>query len=190
MAEHRLKVPLDEEGVRSLKVGDTVWLSGTIYTARDEAHRRLMEENPPWASGLKDGAIYHCGPLVIDLGGTYRLISAGPTTSSRMNSLAPGVMRKYGVRVLIGKGGMDNGVSAALRELGGVYLALAGGAGALAASRLVFKAVHYLDLGMPEAVWILEARELGPMTVAMDSHGGSIYSEVKRRAEKRLKELL
>jgi len=169
-----LKTPLGDE-VLTLKAGERVTLSGMIHTARDEAHLRMKTEGIPFEP--EGAAIYHCGPVVKD----NRIIAAGPTTSARMNELS-GFLLDAGVRALIGKGGMGDTVREELRGRG-VYLAFTGGCAALAASRMTLKGVFFEDLGMPEAVWAIECREL-PLTVAIDAEGNDLFRDIRRRAEK------
>jgi len=168
-----LRTPLGDE-VLDLRAGDTVTLSGTIYTARDEAHLRMMEEGIPFDP--EGAAIYHCGPVVQD----GRLVVAGPTTSARMNALT-GFLIDAGVRALVGKGGMGPEVVEELRGRA-VYLALTGGCAALAAARMSLSGVYFEDLGMAEAVWVIKADNL-PLTVGIDVHGGDIFHAVREKAK-------
>jgi fumarate hydratase subunit beta len=175
----QLKTPLGEE-VLELHAGDRVELSGIIYTARDEAHLRMMEEKIPFDP--EGAVIFHCGPVVAD----GRIMAAGPTTSSRMNSLC-GFLLDAGVRAFIGKGGMSGEVSSLMKGRA-VYLAYTGGCAALAASKMKLRGVYYEDLGMAEAVWEIEVDRL-PLTVAMDAHGGNLYSGVITNAQKSFESL-
>ncbi len=168
-----LTTPLGDE-VLALRAGDRVTLSGTIYTARDEAHLRMMEEGIPFDP--EGAVVYHCGPVVQN----DRIVAAGPTTSARMNALT-GFLLDAGVRALIGKGGMGDEVARALRDRG-VYLAFTGGCAALAAARMHLRGVFFEDLGMAEAVWVIEVDEL-PLTVGIDSCGGDLFESVKRKAK-------
>lgn len=168
-----LTTPLGDE-VLSLRAGDRVTLSGTIYTARDEAHLRMLEEGIPFDP--KGAVIYHCGPVVQD----NRIVVAGPTTSARMNALT-GFVLDAGVRALIGKGGMSGEVAQELRGRA-VYLAFTGGCAALAAARMRLAGVYFEDLGMAEAVWVIEVDEL-PLTVGIDAHGGDLFEAVRTKAK-------
>lgn len=168
-----LTTPLGDE-VLSLRAGDAVTLSGTVYTARDEAHLRMMEEGIPFDP--QGAAVYHCGPVIRD----GRVLAAGPTTSARMNRLS-GFILDAGVRALIGKGGMGPEVREQLRGRG-VYLAFTGGCAALAAARMTLKGVYFEDLGMAEAVWEIELDHL-PLIVGIDAHGGDLFSEIDRKAK-------
>jgi fumarate hydratase subunit beta len=175
MTEHRLKTPLSSADVRMLHCGDVVFLSGTIYTARDKAHALMRAKGSPVT--LEGSAIYHCGPLIQgDL-----VLSAGPTTSGRMARYTGDVLGQ-GVRAIIGKGGLPGEPF-----LGkAVYLAYPGGCGAGAARQLKIRDVHLKELGMAEAMWEFEAHGLGPMIVAVDTHGGDLYRDVRESAKKRL----
>lgn len=190
MKEARLTIPLDESAIRDLKTGDVVYLSGDIFTARDEAHLRAMEyreEGKEMPVNFKDAAVFHCGPIMQKENDSWHLVAAGPTTSSRMNSLEPDFIRTLEVRAIIGKGGMSKPTLDAMKEKGCIYLAITGGAALLAAKGIEkVNGVHWLDMGMPEALWILKARDFGPLIVAMDSHGNSLYENVKNETESRI----
>jgi len=188
MADHHLRLPVSEQDVRALRAGDTVYITGTMYTARDEAHMRALEwikEGKTLPVDFGQGALYHCGPIMKKEGEGWRLVAAGPTTSSRMNGLEAQFIEKTGARLIIGKGGMNKAVGEAMKKFGAVYLAFTGGAAVLAAQRVKkVGGVHWLDLGMPEAVWVLESEQFGPLTVAMDADGRSLFEDVARRIEK------
>jgi fumarate hydratase subunit beta len=170
----QLKTPLGTE-VLALSAGDNVELSGIVYTARDEAHLRMMNNGIPFDPN--GAAVYHCGPVVQD----NRIIAAGPTTSARMNNLSKFLI-DAGVRALIGKGGMGSAVRDQLKGRG-VYCAFTGGCAALAASHMTLKGVYYEDLGMAEAVWMIELDRL-PLTVGIDAKGGDIFETVRVAAGK------
>lgn len=164
-----LKTPLQKEDVLNLKVGDEVLISGIMFSARDRAHKLLLEN---YFEKIKNSVVYHCGPIVKN----NRVISAGPTTSSRLNPYTKRLIEKYGIRVIIGKGGMDGSVLTALKG-NAVYCSAIGGAGVLYAKTMKIKDVHYTELGMPEAVWEFRVKDF-PVVVTMDSHGNSLYEEV------------
>lgn len=187
MAEHHLKTPLSEADVRKLRAGDVVYLSGTMFTARDQAHKRALElrkrgeKLPIEMEGL---AVFHCGPIVRKAGEEWQMVAAGPTTSTRMNALQPDFIREFKVRAVIGKGGMDERTAGAMKEHGCVYLACTGGCAVLASKGVKrVSAVHWYDLGMPEAVWVLEVEEFGPLVVGIDAHGNSLYKDVQKQVE-------
>ena len=193
MAEYHLQTPLPEGDVRRLKTGDAVKLSGLIYTARDRAHKYLMEEARPETLefDLRGGIIYHCGPLIRQHEGKYELVVAGPTTSNRMNPYEPGVIARYGVRAIIGKGGMDDPTIEALKQYGCVYLSAVSGAAVVLARyvKRVARAYKLQEFGMPECFWELEVENF-PAIVTMDTQGNSVHKQVEKRSEERLKQLL
>ncbi len=193
MTEHRLKTPVEREEILRMDAGDVVYISGTMVTARDEAHIRMIEylergEELPFR--VEDVVIYHCGPIIVEENGRYRAISAGPTTSARMNPLTPEVLEKVDRMVMVGKGGMNEDVVRALKNKG-VYLAYTGGAGALAAQAIKeVQGVYWEDLGMPEAVWVFEVEDFGPCIVGIDARGNSLYREVEKTVEENFKLIL
>ena len=182
--EYRLKTPLKKEDIIQLRTGDVVYLSGRIFTARDEAHARILEiaENEKELPfDLKGAVIYHCGPLIRDRGGIWEIVAAGPTTSARMSSMTPELLALHEVCAFIGKGGMDNITNA--MENKAVYLAFTGGCAALAAISIERVAgVHWLDLGMPEAVWELDVKDFGPLVVGIDAHGNDMFLDIRKKA--------
>lgn len=188
--ERVFETPIAEEKVRELKAGDVIYVSGFIFTARDEAHKVLLERGEPFP--LEGLALFHCGPVVRKRNGAWEVIAAGPTTSMRMESLEPEFLRRFKPRVIIGKGGMGEGTLKALAEVGAVYCHFTGGAGALAARAIKsVREVHYLEeLGIPEAIWVFEVERFGPLVVAMDSHGRSLYAEVGAAVEANLEKVL
>ncbi len=189
--EYHLQTPLRKEDIEKLNAGDIVYISGEILTARDEAHARILEmeekgEKLPFS--LEGEVIYHCGPLMQQTEAGWKVISAGPTTSGRMSKMTSPLLKAHEVRAIIGKGGMK-GVAGALKNRC-VYLAYTGGCAALAAELIKeVKTVHWLDLGMPEAVWVLRVEKFGPLIVGIDSKGKDIFAEVREKAEKVLEEL-
>ncbi len=177
---HHLTIPLGRDDIMDLQAGDIVYLSGTIYTARDEAHLRILEltdEGKPLPFDLEGAALYHCGPLMQKDNGGWRTVAAGPTTSARMTDMTPQVLGNYNVRAIIGKGGMKD-IAPVLKDRC-VYLAYTGGCAALAVDMIKdVRDVHWLDLGMPEAVWVLEVENFGPLIVGVDVKGRDLYEEV------------
>ena len=192
MAEYNLGTPLDEEAISRLKAGDIIYLSGTVFTARDEAHMELLKHGDIPGFDMTGLGLYHCGPVMQQREGKWNIISAGPTTSFRMETLEPEFLDKFNVKVIIGKGGMGPLTLAALKKNNVVYVSFTGGAGALAAKGLgEVKTVYYLEeLGMPEAVWVFEARNFGPLVVSMDAHGNSLYDDVNARTKENLERML
>ena len=191
MAEYRLRTPLGEEP-KMLRTGDLVYLTGTVITARDAAHRRTLEllgkgeKIPVDFHGL---AVYHMGPVVRKKGDGWEIISAGPTTSARIEMYEADFLEKTGAKLVIGKGGMGAKTAEACKKLGTAYTIYTGGAGAMAAKSIrAVKGVEWLDLGTPEALWILEVEDFGPLTVIIDSEGKNYYDEVRAKAKANLAE--
>src|SRR5687767_6139688 len=176
--EIALRTPLTEEQVRSLKVGDVVLLSGRAYTGRDAVHHHLMSHDPP--VDLRGGVIYHCGPVVAKDGDGWRVTAAGPTTSIREEPYQADIIKRFGVRAVIGKGGMGGKTLAGLKEAGAVYLNAIGGAAQFYA-RAITKVhdVSLMEFGTPEAMWHLELQDF-PAIVTMDSHGNSLHTDIEK----------
>jgi tartrate/fumarate subfamily iron-sulfur-dependent hydro-lyase beta chain len=176
-----LTTPISNEKVRSLKVGDEITITGTLFTGRDAVHKYLHEggELPPGVN-LKDGILYHCGPVVIkDEQGNWKCVAAGPTTSIREEPYQWQVIRDFGLRGVIGKGGMGDKTLQACKECGCVYLHAIGGAAQVLAQCITrVRNVHMMEqFGAPEAIWEFEVENF-PAVVTMDSHGGSLHKEV------------
>jgi fumarate hydratase class I len=175
-----LQTPLTEEQVRSLKVGDVVLLSGRAYTGRDAVHHHLMKHDPP--VDLRGAALYHCGPVVVKDGEGWKVTAAGPTTSIREEPYQADVIKRYGVRAVIGKGGMGPRTLAALEEAGAVYLNAIGGAAQFYARTIrSVDGVSLKEFGSPEAMWHLTVENF-PAIVTMDAHGNSLHKEVEQQS--------
>ena len=186
MVEYHLTTPISEEETRKLKVGDVVYVSGEhVYTARDEAHERaleMFEKGEKLPVDFSGSVVYHVGPVAWKKGGKWKIVSAGPTTSIRMELFEDEFLRKFKARIIIGKGGMGAKTLDALKEVGAVYCSFTGGCGALAAKGLKeVRAYLWDDLGMPEALWVITAEEFGPLLVTMDSHGNSMHDEMDKK---------
>jgi len=173
-----LTPPLTEETVRALKVGDVVLIRGEVFTGRDNVHAHLMKNPPP--VDLHGAVLYHCGPVMLKQGDQWMVKAAGPTTSSREEPYQAHIIRKYGVRAVIGKGGMGTKTLAALKDSGAVYLNAIGGAAQYYA-RTVEKVlgVHLMEFGIPEAMWHLRVRDFAAI-VTMDAHGNSLHADVEK----------
>jgi fumarate hydratase class I len=174
-----LTAPLTEEMVRALRVGDVVLVSGEIYTGRDAVHAHLMKNPPP--VDLHGAILYHCGPVMLKDGEQWAVKAAGPTTSIREEPYQADIIKKYGVRAVIGKGGMGPKTLAALAEAGAVYLNGIGGAAQYYA-RTVERVlgVHLMEFGIPEAMWHLRVNNFAAI-VTMDAHGNSLHADVEKR---------
>jgi fumarate hydratase subunit beta len=187
MAVYKFKTPISEEDVRKLKVNDVLYVTGTIVTARDQAHRRALEffkEGKPLPINLEGLAVFHCGPVVSKEGDKWIAVAAGPTTSTRMDIFEDEFIKNFKVRVVIGKGGMGKKTTDAMAKYGAVYGAFTGGAAILAARAIKnVKSAEWLDLGTPEALWIFEVEEFGPLAVAIDSHGNNIFMDIQKKVE-------
>lgn len=191
MAE--LNLPVDEATIRNLKVGDFVELTGRMITGRDAAHKWLIESfREEVAPYLKDTVIYHCGPVVRkNEDGSYTFVAAGPTTSIREEPYQADVICKYGLRGVIGKGGMGPKTLEGLGRCGAVYLHAVGGAAQVLARAVkkVERVFMLEEFGVPEALWVIQVEKF-PVMVTMDSHGQSLHEVVEETSQKKLKELI
>ena len=202
---HKLTVPISDDAIRALHVGDQVEISGVIFTARDAAHKYMVEQfiktdgNPAESEialydllkeKLDGGVIYHCGPVVAKEGGRWSFVAAGPTTSIREEVYQDLVIEHFNLKAVIGKGGMGPRTLAACQKFAAVYLHAVGGAGTLIAERVVeVEDVHKLkEFGVPEAFWQIRVEGF-PAVVTMDSHGASIHADVAAQSEAKLREL-
>ncbi|MFB3827809.1 MAG: FumA C-terminus/TtdB family hydratase beta subunit [Bryobacteraceae bacterium] len=177
--EIRLNPPLTEAAVRALKVGDVVLISGEIFTGRDNVHAYLMKNPPP--VDLNGGVLYHCGPVMLQENGRWTVKAAGPTTSSREEPYEADVIGRYGVRAVVGKGGMGPKTLAALKEHGAVYLNGIGGAAQYYARTMEeVTGVYLMEFGIPEAMWRIRVKDFAAI-VTMDAHGNSLHAEVQER---------
>jgi fumarate hydratase subunit beta len=176
--EYHVNLPIPSDMLRQLRVNDVLFVTGSMFTARDCAHEKMRGMKPTDLPFNPSGmGLYHSGPLMKKENGAWVALSAGPTTSSRMEDVEDVILDRYGIHLIIGKGGMGERTRKALKKTGSVYAAFPGGAGVLAAEKIIrVPEVYWLEeLGMPEAVWILEVKEFGPLVVAMDSSGASLY---------------
>jgi fumarate hydratase class I len=187
----RINVPTDEATVRSLHVGDEVLLNGILVTARDVAHKYLVTEKPEdMRPILKNSIIYHCGPIVAKIDGKWKVIGAGPTTSIRDEPYMADVIEYYGIRGMIGKGGMGPKTLAACINFGAVYFQATGGCSAMLACTMEKVVdVKKLEFGTPEAFWIVRVKDF-PCTVTMDTYGKSLHAQVEQASKKVLDQLL
>jgi fumarate hydratase subunit beta len=187
VAVYKYKTPISEEQVRKLKVNDVLYITGTIVTARDQAHKRALDyfkQGKTLPVNLEGLAVFHCGPVVSKQGDRWVAVAAGPTTSTRMDIFEDEFIKDFKVRVIIGKGGMGKRTTNAMGKYGAVYGAFTGGAAVLAAKAIKnVKSVEWFDLGIPEAMWIFEVEEFGPLAVAIDSHGNNLFLDVEKSVE-------
>ncbi len=184
-----LRPPVSEEQIRALKVGDVVLITGECYTGRDAVHAHLMKNPLPEGVDLRGALLYHCGPVMLQTGEQWTVKAAGPTTSSREEPYQADIIKNFGVRVVMGKGGMGKKTLAALKEHGAVYLNGIGGAAQYYA-RAIDKVlgVSLLDFGIPEAMWKLHVHDFMAI-VTMDAHGNSLHADVERETGENLESL-
>jgi fumarate hydratase class I len=203
---HQVSIPISDETIRSLKVGDPVLLSGVMVTGRDVAHKWMVESfirgtQPPTDEDrlvyeeikplLDRGVIYHCGPVVAGLESKeYKFVAAGPTTSTREEPYQGDVMRHFNLKGVIGKGGMGVNTLAACQEVPGVYFHAVGGAASLIAQSVEeVLGVYKYEFGVPEAMWVIRVKDF-PAVVTMDAHGNSLHAEIEMKSRAALEGLL
>jgi fumarate hydratase class I len=202
----KLKIPISDEEIRELKIGDPVLLTGVMITGRDTVHKWMVETfinktRSPQGDDMEvyeaivpildGGIIYHCGPVVSGLDtGDYRFVAAGPTTSIREEPYEGPVMKHFNLKGVVGKGGMGAKTLAACHDVPGIYFSAIGGAATLIAQSVQkVLTVHKMEFGVPEAIWVLDVKDF-PVVVTMDSHGKSIHDEVEEKSKAVLADLL
>jgi L(+)-tartrate dehydratase beta subunit len=185
-----LTTPIKNEDLENLKIGDIIYLTGTIVTCRDVAHRRLIEEHIELPVDLNGLAIFHAGPIVKDHGNNkYEMISIGPTTSMRMEKFEKEFIEQTGVKLIVGKGGMGKNTEEGCKEYKAIHLVYPAGNAVYAANTVEYiKEVHWTDLGMPESLWVCQVKEFGPLIVSIDTKGNNIFEENKVEFNKRKEE--
>ena len=189
MATYTLTTPLTEEVVRKLHVRDSVILNGTIFGIRDLTQIRIFDHKMDPPVSLQGAVCLHTAPSLKKVGDRWEKVCVGTTTSGRMDRFTPGLMEKYGVRAIIGKGGQYQASLEAMKKFGGCYLAIVGGAAAVETNQIVeVEKVYWEDIH-PEALYQFKVKDFGPLIVAMDSYGNHLYFEVKAQAEKKLPEI-
>jgi fumarate hydratase, class I len=186
--EKHLVAPITEEQIRSLKVGDVVLITGEMYTGRDAVHTYLMKHDAP--ADLDGSVLYHCGPVVMKNNGSYKITAAGPTTSIREEPYQGDIIKRFGVRAVMGKGGMGKRTLDAMQEAGAVYLNAIGGAAQYYA-RCIEQVldVNLLEFGIPEAMWHIKVKDF-PAIVTMDAHGNSLHADVETASAIMLEKLI
>jgi len=202
----KLTMPISDDQIRNLRVGDTVFLNGVMLTGRDTVHKWMIDtfiEKNRKPEGddeevyqaikplLEGGVIYHCGPVVAGLDtGDYAFVAAGPTTSIREEPYQGRVMEHFNMKGVIGKGGMGAKTLAACAEVPCVYFHAIGGAATLIAQSVKkVLGVHKMDFGVPEAIWVLEVEDF-PVVVTMDSHGSSIHADIESKSKAEFEKLI
>jgi len=187
----KLAYPFSEKSVRALEAGEVVSVSGKIWTGRDRFHKHFADGGK-LPVDFRDGALYHCGPVVVKgADGSWKVVAGGPTTSVRENVYEPAFIAKTGLRIVIGKGGMDAGVLEACRKHGAVYLQAVGGAAAVTAHAIKrVPAVYFLEeFGAAEACWEFEVEDFR-CVVGMDSHGVSLFERVREASQRKFEEMV
>ncbi len=187
--EFRIRTPVKDEDLEPVRVGDVVYLTGTIVTVRDAAHRRFLVEGRPLPVDLRGLAIFHAGPVIRKLGEEWEIVSIGPTTSVRMEPYEADFIEKTGVKIIVGKGFMGAKTAEACKKRKCLVTIFPGGCGALGAEKIKrVLDVHWLDLGIPEALWVLEVEDFGPLIITIDTQGNNMYfervKEISSNAEK------
>jgi len=175
--EYYFDLPVSDDDIKKLHIGDIIYVSGDIFTARDAAHKMMLENPNIIPVDVSDMALYHCGPLMNKKNKEWSVVSAGPTTSSRMEIFENDFIKKFKINLIIGKGYMGKDTQKALQKYICIYATYTGGAGALAADRIKkVKDVYLLDkLGMAEAIWVFNVENFGPLVISMDSYGKTLF---------------
>jgi len=185
MTEKSLSTPLVSADLAELRIGDIVYLNGLLVTGRDDVHLRIVRLKHSLPINLEGLAIFHAGPIMRETAGsktgTWETVSVGPTTSMRMESCQGEFLETTGVKLIVGKGGMGAKTAEACRRLGTVHTVFPGGCAVLAAARVeAVEAVHWLDLGMSEAMWVLRVKDFGPLIVSIDTAGSNLFENNKK----------
>ena len=176
-----LITPVSAEDLKDIKVGDSVYLDGSMTTCRDVAHRRLVEEGRELPVDVRNNAIFHAGPIIRPLeNDKFEMVSVGPTTSMRMEKFEYEFVKLTGVRVIIGKGGMKENTERACKEFGAIHCVFPAGNAVVAATEVeeIVRA-EWRDLGMPETLWNCRVKEFGPLIVSIDTQGNNMFEENK-----------
>lgn len=190
-----LTTPISAEDLEGIKIGDIIYLTGHIVTCRDVAHRRLIEGGRELPVNVRGGAIFHAGPIVRPIGdGKYEMVSIGPTTSMRMEKFEKEFVEQTGVKLIVGKGGMGPNTEAACREQKALHVVFPAGCAVLAATEVEeIEDSQWMDLGMPETLWVCRVKEFGPLIVSIDTEGNNLFEnnkvEFNKKKEKAREEI-
>src|SRR5215467_171285 len=191
MPSYRFTTPLTESDVRELRLGDSVLLDGVVFGVRDANLIRVFDKGVPPPVNWQGAALLHTAPNVRKVGpGKYEPLSVGTTTSIRMDRFTEGLLRDYGVRAILGKGGLSAKSAEAMQKYGGCYLSVTGGAAAVETLQIEEIEKAYWEDLMPECIWRIRFKGLGPLTVGIDAHGGNLQDEVQTQAERKAEEIL
>ncbi len=196
MAEYQLKTPISPKDLEPIKIGDIVYITGTVITARDEAHLKALQlnkENKEIPVDFEGVGLFHCGPVMQkNKEGKWQVIAAGPTTSARMEIFQDDFIKLFHPGIIIGKGGMGERTTKACQQEKCIYGYFTGGAALLAADRIkeVIDVFWLEELGMPECLWVYRVEQFGPLTVTIDTHGGNLTMQSKKNIENNKQKLL
>lgn len=190
MKTWHLTTPIEDADIDDIRIGDIVYLEGTLVTCRDVAHRRLVEEHRPLPVDVAKKAILHAGPIIRDLGNDqYEMVAVGPTTSMRMEKFEEEFIKQTGVKLIVGKGGMGPGTEAGCKKYHALHLVYPAGNAVFAATK-VEKIVdaQWKDLGMPETLWVCKVKDYGPLIVSIDTQGNNLFEQKKVEYNRRKEE--
>lgn len=184
-----LNTPISDEDLKDIKIGDVIYLNGHIVTCRDVAHRRLIELGRELPVDIKGGAIFHAGPIIRKVEGqddNFEMVSVGPTTSMRMEKFEKEFIEQTGVKIIVGKGGMGSNTEAGCRENKAIHCVFPAGCAVVAATCVEeIEGAYWIDLGMPETLWVCRVKEFGPLIVSIDAEGNNIFEQNKVEFNKR-----
>lgn len=182
MSVYEFTTPVSDEDIKKLRIGDVIYLNGRIVTGRDDVHHRVVHQGKEVPVDIHGAAIFHAGPIMKkNEDGSYKVVSVGPTTSMRMESAEAEFLKETGVKIIIGKGGMGPKTTQGCKDNIAVHTIFPGGCAVLGAEAVTkVEGVEWLDLGMPEAMWILNAKHFGPLIVSIDSEGNNLIDENKK----------
>lgn len=189
-----LTTPIKDEDLKDIKIGDVIYLTGHIVTCRDVAHRRLIEYGRELPVSVNGGAIFHAGPIVRkieDEENKFEIVSVGPTTSMRMEKFEKEFIEKTGVKLIVGKGGMGKNTEEGCKEFKALHCVFPAGCAVIAAKTVEeIEEVHWMDLGMPESLWVCKVKEFGPLIVSIDTNGDNLFEKNKIEFNKKKEEAL
>ena len=195
MKTYHLTTPISDDDIKDIRIGDIVYLNGSLTTCRDVAHRRLVEEHRPLPVDVRNKAILHAGPIIkANDDGTYEMVAVGPTTSMRMEKFEEEFVKQTGVKLIVGKGGMDPGTQRACKKYKALHLVYPAGNAVYAALKVQkIGDAQWKDLGMPETLWSCEVKDYGPLIVSIDTNGDNLFEKNKvifnERKEKEIKRI-
>ena len=194
MSKIILTTPIRSEDLEDIRIGDIIYLNGTLVTARDCAHTRLVKQGRDIPVDLKGKAIFHAGPIMVpdkSAGSGFRVVSIGPTTSMRMEKFEEEFIENTGVRLIVGKGGMGPGTEAGCEKYGALHCVFPAGNAVIAATEVEeVEGAEWRDLGMPETLWTFRVKQFGPLIVSIDTHGNNIFEQQKVTYNQRKEEAL